>query len=385
MHPSRLDEPKMIWLLVSCLVKVICQDRQLKDLRQSRDKFFLSPDARTNALGRPSPASKASGQRVRPLESLFMIRSSFLAASATLLASSFPQRALAQGTPLNLRVAATANDTYASAYYAQDLGFFTRAGLNVDLETLNNGAAIAAAVSAGSMDIGVATPVTLANAYIHGLPLVIVAAGSISSAKAPTLVLIVAKNSGIKTAKDLEGKVVAVNALKTGSEVNFDVWLSQGGADVSSVKLIEANFSTMGLSVENGQIAAAVMTEPALTLALRQSKVEVMTDLDRAMGPEFLNSCWFAMKDFAQKNPEAIRRFQAAIYATQKWANSHQSETAPVLAKYSKMDESLVRTIARASYAERMRLSDIQMFLDPAAKFGIIAKPVSAASLVYQP
>jgi NitT/TauT family transport system substrate-binding protein len=357
-----------------------------KDLRKSRDTLFLSTNAEIKGP-RAAIAGVEGGLPTRAASGVafFMVRSSFVAASAALLASSIRQPAMAQATPLNLRVAATANDTYASAYYAQDLGFFTRAGLNVDLETLNNGAAIAAAVSAGSMDIGVATPVTLANAYIHGLPLVIVAAGSISSAKAPTLVLIVAKNSGIKTAKDLEGKVVAVNALKTGSEVNFDVWLSQGGADISKVKLIEANFSTMGLAVENGQIAAAVMTEPALTLALKQNKVEVMTDLDRAMGPEFLNSCWFAMKDFAQKNPEAIRRFQSAIYATQKWANSHQSETAPVLSKYSKMDVNLVRTIARASYAEQMKVSDIQMFLDPAAKFGIISKPVSAASLLYQP
>jgi NitT/TauT family transport system substrate-binding protein len=313
-----------------------------------------------------------------------MIRSTFCAASASFMAFSLPLPAWAQTPALPLRIAATANDTYASAYYAQDLGFFTRAGLNVDLQTMNNGSAIAAAVSAGAMDIGVATPVTLANAYLHGLPVVIVAAGSISSAKVPTLVLTVAKNSGIKTAKDLEGKIVAVNALKTGSEVNLDVWLSQGGADISKVKLIETPFSSMGLAVENGQVAAAVMTEPALTLALKQNNIEAVTDLDRAMG-QFLNSCWFAMRDFAKSNPEAIRRFQSAIYATQKWANTHQPETAAVLSKYSKMDPNLVRTIARSFYAEQMRVADIQTFLDPAAKFGVITKPVSAVSLLYQP
>src|SRR3984885_1248712 len=139
-----------------------------------------------------------------------MLRSTFLATSASLSTLALASPAPAQ-TPalMNLRIAATANDTYASAYFAQDAGFFTKAGLNADLETMNNGAAITAALSAGSMDIGVATPVILANAYLHGLPVVIVAAGAISITGVTSVGLCVAGNSTLKTAKDFEGKTIA--------------------------------------------------------------------------------------------------------------------------------------------------------------------------------
>lgn len=314
-----------------------------------------------------------------------MIRSTFLGISASLTATSLARPALAQTAPLNLRVAATANDTYASAYFAQDAGFFTKAGLNVDLETMNNGAAIAAALSAGAMDVGVATPIILANAYLHGLPVVIVAAGAISLAGVTSVALCVPGNSTLKTPKDFEGKTVAVNALHTGTEVNLEAWMSQGGSDISKVKLVEVTFSAMGQALESGRIDGAVMTEPAMTVSIGANGVKILADLDKVVANVYVNSCWFAMHDFAQKNPEAMRRFQVAIYGAQKWANAHHAESAAILAKYSKMDLDLVRRMNRSTFAEQLRVPDIQTFLDFAAKYGLIAKPVSAASLVYQP
>jgi len=315
-----------------------------------------------------------------------MIRATFLTVSAPLMAASLRLPASAQASaPLNLRVAATANDTYASAYFAQDMGFFTRSGLNVDLETMNNGAAIAAALSAGSMDIGVATPVILANASLHGLPVVILAAGAISLAGTSTEALCVAANSALKTPKDFEGKTVALNGLHTGPEVNLDAWLTQGGSDISKVKLVEVTFSEMGQALASARIDGAVMTEPAMTVAIASNNVKIIADLDTVVAPVYVNSCWFAMHDFAQKNPEPVRRFQSAIYAAQKWANGHHAESGAILAKYSKMDPDLVRRMHRTTFAERLRVADIQTLLDFAAKHGLLDRPVSAAGLIYQP
>jgi NitT/TauT family transport system substrate-binding protein len=315
-----------------------------------------------------------------------MIRSMFLAVSSPLIATSLGLPASAQTpAPLNLRVTATANDTYASAYFAQDMGFFTRAGLNVDLETMNNGAAIAAALAAGSMDIGVATPIILANAFLHGLPVVIIAAGAVSMIGSTSVALCVADNSPLKTPKDFEGKTIAVNALQAGTEVTLDAWMTQGGSDISKVKLIEITFSAMGQALESARVDGAVMTEPAMTVAIGLNHVKILADLDTVFAPVYVNSCWFAMHDFAQKNPEPVRRFQSAIYAAQKWANGHHSESAAILAKYSKMDLDLARRMNRATFAETLRVADIQTFLDFGAKHGLIARAVSAAGLVYKP
>lgn len=312
-----------------------------------------------------------------------MKRSLFLTAAVAVAAAESPQSALAQSARLNLRVAANANDTYASPYYAQDQGFFSRNGLNVDLQTIANGAAIASAVTAGAIDIGVAVPVTLANAYLRGLPLVIIAAGSISLPSAPAIRLCVSKTSTLKTAKDIEGKTVALNALGVGLDLSLHAWMAVNGGDFSTVKLVEVTFSEMGAALDRGTADAAVFAEPAYTVALRQYDIQSLAALDSVVGAPYLVSAWFTTRDFADKHPEEIARFTRAIYATQNWANSHHPETAVMIAKYSKLDLNIARTMTRCAWATQLRPADIQVYLDIAAKYGGLPRPVSATSLIY--
>jgi NitT/TauT family transport system substrate-binding protein len=313
-----------------------------------------------------------------------MRRSTFFIGSLSLGMTTMPRLARAQAPPLSVRIAMTPNENYASGYFAQETGSFTRAGLSVDITTMGNGAAIAAGIVGGSIDIGTATPIAVATGYLHGVPLVIVAAGALSSASVRALMVCVSKTSGIKTAKDLEGKTVAVNALKSGSELGLDAWLDKNGADISKVKVIETSFPDMGPALDRGTIAGAVISEPALTAALKANNIEMIGNPDQAIAPVWINSCWFSTRDFVQKNPEVIQRFTRAIYETQRWANTHQYDSAAILAKYSKMDVTVVRSMPRAPWADQLRLSDIQPALDTAAKYGMLARPVSAANIVYQ-
>jgi NitT/TauT family transport system substrate-binding protein len=314
-----------------------------------------------------------------------MIRSSFLSSSVAAAAvAAYAAPAQAQPAPLSLRVAATPNDTFASAYYAQDLGYFTRAGLDVDLQSFTTGATIAAAIVGGAIDIGVAVPVTIAFAHLRGLPLVIVAAGSLSVASVPGLRLAVLKGSPIKTAGELEGKTVAINALGVGLDLSLHAWMAQNGADYSKVKLAEVTFSEMGAAMQRGTVDASVITEPAFTVAAQQYGAVMLVDLDTAVGPRFLNSVWFTTHDFAQSHPEHIKRFQSAIYAVQKWANTHNAQTAVILAKVAKMDLSLVKAMTRSPWADQLRAVDVQPFLDTAAKYGALPHPIDANDLIYQ-
>jgi len=306
--------------------------------------------------------------------------SAALAASAAL-----PWPAAAQAPALDLRVAANANDTFAPAYYAQDEGFFTRNGLNVDLQTIANGAAITAAVVGGTIDVGVAVPVTIAGAFLRGLPVVMIAAGALSVASVPNTRLCVPDDSPLKTAKDFEGKTIAINALGVGLELAPFVWLTVNGADKSKVKLVELPFSEMGLALERHTVDAAVITEPAFTVAAKENHIKMFANVNTAIAPTYVSSCWFSTRPFAQAHPEHIHRFVRAIYDAQKWANGHQDASAEILTKYSKLDISLTRSMTRAHYAEQLRASDIQPFLDISAKYGGLPAHVSATDLIYQP
>lgn len=310
-------------------------------------------------------------------------RSGFLTvtgAAAWAFASARPLAA--QTAPLAIRVGATPNDTYAEAYYAQELGIFAKAGLTPQVQTFTNGAAVAAAVAGGALDVGVSTPAQLANAVQHGVPFGLIAAGALETPQVPTGLVAVAKSGPITGAKDLEGKTVAVNAIKTLTEAAFDLWMTRNGADAAKVHVIEMTASEHGAAIERGAIDGAVLGEPSQSIAIRGGKLRILGDPFASVAPRYLISTWFARVPFAQAQPETIKRFQKAIYEAGVWANAHHADSAVILSKISKMDVDVIRGMGRCPYADQLRLSDVQPQLDVALKFGIIGKPMTASELL---
>ena len=310
-----------------------------------------------------------------------MNRSAFIASSCAVFAAG-PVSAQTS-TPV-LRVGANLFDSFASSLYANDMGFFTRNGLNAEVRVVGNGAAEAAAVAAGSLDIGISTPDRIASAYEHGIPFVIIAEGQLSTDKVRDNALCVAQSSPIRTPKDLEGKTVATNSIGGMTQLGIDAWLAKGGADFSKVKFFELNYNEMGPSLDRGTIQAAIISEPALTQALRQNAIRVLANPDSSIGPQFPNSVWFAQREFAQKNGDAVSRFCRAIYAAQQWANTHLSERATILAKYTKIDINVAHALVYSPFAERLNIADIQPIFDLAAKFQTIPRPLAATEVVFQ-
>ncbi|HXF35147.1 MAG TPA: ABC transporter substrate-binding protein [Candidatus Acidoferrales bacterium] len=310
-------------------------------------------------------------------------RFSALAFALTLAALAVPGPAGTQTLP-TLKVAATANDTYAEAYYAVDMGFFKKAGLNVDLQTFANGAAVSTAVAAGAADVGISNPVQLANAFSHGAPFTLVAGGGMYATDAPTTVMCVAKNSPFKVAKDLEGKTIAISALRDLTQLGAVAWLSQNGADTSKMKFVEMPFAEMGPALARGTVDAAVISEPSLTAAKDAGSVRVFAKVFSAIAPQFLIGAWFSTTTFAQKNPDLIKRFQTAIYEAARWANKNHEQSAAILAKYSKITAETARTMTRCTYADGLTPRIVQPPLDLAFKNNVLDKSVTAGDMIFK-
>src|ERR1700744_1996701 len=166
-----------------------------------------------------------------------MKRTAFIAGTAGLAtaAALAPARAQSQ----TIRVGITDNDSGICPFYAQQQGMFTKAGLSVEIQQIGSSGASAQALVAGAVDITVCDAVQVANAVIHGFPMVAIAGGCAFSKDAPTLVLVTQKSGAMHTGKDLEGQTVGVVALKSLSASSVFEWLRVGGADASKVKFIE--------------------------------------------------------------------------------------------------------------------------------------------------
>jgi NitT/TauT family transport system substrate-binding protein len=306
-------------------------------------------------------------------------RAAFVAALTAAAAGPVP----AQTTLPTIRLGLVgAIESSLEPYFAAELGFFQKAGISVEIQSFASGNAAAAAIVGGTLDAAITTPLTLASAAIRGLPFTVLAAGNLNTPKAPTIVAVVSKNSPLREPKDLIGKTVGLNTLRTISEVALDAWLERSGVDIAKVKAVEIPFSALLPALARGQIDCAFPGEPAVSGGLRAGEIRILGDPMAAIGRRYLSGLWFTSRPFVQRNPEATKRFAEVIYQTARWANAHTAESAPIVAKYTKLPLEDIRGMVRADFAEQLRFSELQPPIDAGFKYGILSRAVRAQELV---
>jgi NitT/TauT family transport system substrate-binding protein len=308
-------------------------------------------------------------------------RSTFLTALPTMLLA--VRAAGAQNVPAlqALRIGATANDTYAEAYYALDMSFFAKAGIAAQVTTFANGAAISAGVASGALDVGVTNPVQLANAVVHGVPLAYVAAGALNSTAAPTAQLMVAANSPVKAAKDLAGKTIAISALKDSTYLAASLWAAKNGL-AGQVSLIELPFAEMGPALARGTVQAAVISEPSATRAIIAGEARVFTKIFDSIASSFLISGWFTTIDWAKNNAALAKTFASVMYDTARWANTHHEQSGAILQKYAKLDDDTTKRMPRCTYASSLDPGQMDQLLTLSAHAKLTERKVSASELI---
>jgi NitT/TauT family transport system substrate-binding protein len=314
-------------------------------------------------------------------ESMSISRSQSLALLAA-GAMGMPRAAVAQSTvqTARIRVGAVPVDSYAEPLFANDLGFFDRAGLAVEILPFNSGGPMAAAAAGGAIDIGMTDVAVLANAVARGLPFVAIAGSGLYSSVLPTTVLCVAKSSPFRTAVSFEGHAIAVSSLASLSSTGVSAWLSRNGADITKVRLVEMPPPEMSAALNRNSIAGAFIAEPVLSQAL--PFVEPLANAFDAIGKRFALNNWFTTKDWLQQNGDAAKRLVRAIYDTANWANKHHDETATILTKYAHLDLDQARRMRRATYATSLDVATMQPALDAAFTYKVIDRHVNAADLL---
>src|SRR6185312_5426906 len=273
-------------------------------------------------------------------------------------------------------------DAGAEVFYAKDMGFFTKAGLDVEIVAAPNGGAAAASVAGSAVEIGYADTISISSAFGRGVPFVIIAPAAVHVSSAPTTVLVVPANSPIRTAKDLNGKTVAGSGLGTISGYAPRAWIDKNGGDLSSVKFVELAFPAMQPALDAGRIDAAAIAEPFLTAARKTDRV-LASPYD-SVAKSFLVAAFFTMVPWAKEHPDVVNRFASAIHEAAVWANKNHQQSAEILLKYTKIDPSLVAQMTRSYYGERLTPSLLQPAIDVAARYSKFT-PFKADDIIYKP
>lgn len=281
--------------------------------------------------------------------------------------------------PEVVNMVATPTDAGGEVYYAQERGIFKAHGLDVQITDLSSGPAVAAAMASGRYDIAMGNLPTLAAAREAGLPFVLIAPGPLYSDEAPTTAMVVAKDSPLKTAADLNGKTVAGVSVDAIGTVALDRWLASVHLTRDQIHVLKMPDTTMGEALNRGTVAAAIMHEPFISAEVAQGG-RIFARVYSAIAPHFMIAGYYTRTDWEQAHPEAVKRFAAAIIETARWANHNPVATAAILSRVTNVRIAPGQT--RASFTDSLRSQLIQPVLDAAFQTKMLKSPLSVAALL---
>jgi NitT/TauT family transport system substrate-binding protein len=264
---------------------------------------------------------------------------SILAAAALTLFAAAPAQAQTK-----IQIGCTATTDCASAMIAVDEAIFKKHGLDAEMTLIGINSNIPAAILSNSIQIGGPTSTTFLQAADGGLDLVAVSGASVMNPVSNQAVAAFVRNGvTIKEPKDFVGKKVGAPGLGAFLHVLFVKWLTEKGVDPKSVNFVEVTFPTMADIIKSGGVDAVLTAEPFVTrmtnAAIGTVGVRYAAELARTEPIIF----YAAARDWAEKNPDTVKKFRDAIAEAAQIVNSDRDKASASISKFTKQPLELVK------------------------------------------
>src|SRR5690348_9935156 len=257
-----------------------------------------------------------------------MFRRLAATAAALVLSSGI---AMAQGK-VTLAVGGGSCLCYLPTMLAKALGEYEKAGVHVDVVDFKGGSESLKAVIGGSADVVSGYFDHCVNLAAKGQHL----QSFVVYDRFPGLVLVVSPKhtAEIKSVKDLANKKVGVSAPGSSTDFFLKYLLNKNGVDPNSVGVIGVGLgATAVAAMEQGQIDAAVMLDPAVTiLSTKYSDLKILSDTRSqkdtlaVFGGEYPGGALYTRADWIEGHQKEVQAMTNAIVATLKWIHSHTPE-----------------------------------------------------------
>src|SRR4051794_23075219 len=284
--------------------------------------------------------------------------------------------------PTKLHVQETAGVPSAFVAFGISQGSFRRHGLDVDLQSSQGGAATVPALVSGKIQVAGSNVVSLLIAASKGLPVEAIAPGTSAhgAGQKDFGALMVAKGSPVRDVRQLAGRTVAVNTLNNIAEVVVKASLQKSGVDPAKVKLREVDFPEMGAALAKGDVDAAFLIEPFVKIAKRAGD-RVVDYSYVTTEPNLQVGAYAVSRKFAEENPDAVKRYRAAVGATATYLMGHQAEFRTFLAERAKTPPKLAKTMELPTFTTKLNTASMQHTAGLVQRFGLVKDQVKVDAL----
>ena len=221
---------------------------------------------------------------------------------------------------------------YLPTILAKQLGEYEKAGVIVELVDFKGGSESLKAVIGGSADVVSGYFDHCVNLAAKGQHL----QSFVVYDRYPGLALVVSPKhtDEIKSVKDIANKNVGVSAPGSSTDFFLKYLLSKNGVDPNSVGVVGVGLgATAVAAMEQGQIDAAVMLDPSVTvLQSRNKDLKILTDTRTqkdtlaVFGGEYPGGALYTKADWIQSHQKETQALATAIVSTLKWIHSHTPE-----------------------------------------------------------
>lgn len=266
---------------------------------------------------------------------------------------------------------------YLPTMLAEALGEYKKAGLDAEIVDFKGGSQSLTAVIGGSADVVSGYFDHCVNLAAKNQSLV----AFVTYDRYPGLVLIVspAHKDEIKSIKDLAGKKVGVSAPGSSTDFFLKYLLKKNGVDPNSTAVIGVGLGATAIAaMEQGQIDAAVMLDPSVTVLQNKfsdlkilSDTRTQKDTQAVFGGDYPGGALYSKADWIEKHPKETQALTTAIVHTLAWIHSHTPEEV-----MEKMPQNLVGP-DKAGYLQALK-NTIPMYsttgkMDPKGAAAVLA------------
>jgi NitT/TauT family transport system substrate-binding protein len=219
-----------------------------------------------------------------------------------------------------------------------DQGIFAKYGIDVEISTMQGEARMQQALTAGSLDIGLAGSSGAALAA-KGAPITAIAVFLNQPANFAVVVL---NDSPIKSVADLKGK--SLSGATTGG---LPEWLVKHlavtqGWGVNGIRSISVGSPDASVSAMRTHQVDGMMTGNTVGFTLEQQNVAHIVVHIGDYAKDYHSALVFARKDFIAQSPDVAERYLKGMFATIAFMRANKEKSVEIASKTMHLDPSIL-------------------------------------------